>query len=392
MNATYLHDKEVTYHKYRHQWMKKQNQMRRHLTVQDRFDWEIPTTVHIQYQHDSDFGRCRLRHSTESTKSGAQRTKMPKSKSTPKRALRYIGGVDISFAKPGAFEFDKASAGLTIFEYPSMRRVHEETAIVTLQCPYIAGFLAFREVAHLVRVIRRVQRGKQDIVPDVILVDGNGILHYRRMGLASHLAMEVDIPCIGVAKRLLAIDNLRPEHLVPHWNRCLKDIGAFSKIRGFNREHVGYALRIHRTADVVYVSPGHRIGLESALKVVMLSLDTQRRYKLPLPTEFADRITRTEIKRYQSEHPNRYRSGDGDRRGRPFNGPGGPRPDRRRKSKDSQRRGKPAQSQSVIPRHDEKGSAVKLRRYRPKSNGTAKSKAKPKMRAAEWVKVVKEEK
>lgn len=250
--------------------------------MQDDFKWELPNRVQIQYKKNSDYGRC-IVNPISALKSNANRINLPQN-SKSQRTLRYIGGVDISFAKPGAYEYDKACAGLTIYEYPSMKCVHHETAIVTLKHPYIAGFLAFREVvclltflvsiafrlyfdyiltifcvqSHLEKVIKKVQKERPQIVPDVILVDGNGILHYRRMGLATHLSMDIGIPCIGVAKRLLAIDNLRPDVLVPRWNRSLKAVGDFYKICGTNskligRNGVAFALRIHPKADVVYV-------------------------------------------------------------------------------------------------------------------------------------------
>jgi len=299
--SSLLHDKEVTYHKYRHQWMQQQNKLRQRLKVEDDFDWSLPRNcVQIQYQANSDYGRC--------TKS-VQNSSLNHSKRGLKRTLKYIGGVDISFAKPGAFEYDKACAGLTIYEFPSMKCVHKETAIVTLKHPYIAGFLAFREVEHLKQLFFKVKRERPKIVPDVILVDGNGILHYRRMGLATHLSMDIGIPCIGVAKKLLAIDHLQPDILVPKYKRTLKAVGSFYKIRGSNskligRNGVAFALRTYPTGDVVYVSPGNRISLETSLKVVMLSLVP--RHRLPLPIEVADRVTRDEIRIYQSKHGNPY--------------------------------------------------------------------------------------
>lgn len=103
--------------------------------MEDDFDWSLPKNcVHIQYRGNSDYGRC--------TKS-VQNSAVNQSKTNAKRTLKYIGGVDISFAKPGAFEYDKASAGLTIYEYPSMKCVQQETAIVTLKHPYIAGMYIY---------------------------------------------------------------------------------------------------------------------------------------------------------------------------------------------------------------------------------------------------------
>ena len=262
------------------------------LEIRDKFHWQMPQNVSIQYhEKNKNFGTVSVNK---------------KSSLCHLKQLRYIGGVDMSATKPGAYEYDKACAGLVIYEYPSMRLVHTETEIITLKHPYIAGFLAFREVNPLIKLINNIKQKKAKITPDVILVDGNGILHYRRLGLATHLSMEVNIPCVGVAKKLLAIDNLNVNHLVPHLNKKLNKIGMLWKIHGFNGEAVGYALRTHEYDEIVFVSPGNLIGFESSLKIVMLCLDEQRRYKCPIPTEKADFVTRKQIYRYQRNQQNPY--------------------------------------------------------------------------------------
>ena len=95
-----------------------------------------------------------------------------------KRVLRTVAGVDISPAKSYSYEEDKAVASLVICEYPSMKILHNEMELVKLTQPYIAGFLAFREVSHLVKLINNVKKNKPELVPDVIIVDGNGILQF----------------------------------------------------------------------------------------------------------------------------------------------------------------------------------------------------------------------
>lgn len=121
-----------------------------------------------------------------------------------------------------------------------------------------------------------------------------------------------------MAKKLLAIDHLKPDILVPKYKQTLKTVGSFCRIRGSNskligRNGVAFALRTYPTGDVVYVSPGNRISLETSLRVVMLSLVPQ--YRLPLPIEVADRVTRREIRIYQSNHQNPYRVNRGRPRG-----------------------------------------------------------------------------
>jgi len=310
MCAYYNEDAEIAWQKYHSEWMKEQNQLRKRVVVNDNLKFEMPTNVTIKYNQNSNFGhievvsrrRSRMRY-TISTQA-ANDVDDYKQQQTPLKPLRYIGGVDISPAKPTAYEYDKACAGLMIYEYPSMRLVHEECKIVTLTQPYIAGFLAFREVEFLRQLINNVKKKNPAIVPQIILVDGNGILHYRRIGLATHLSLLVNIPCIGVAKRLLAVDGVNPDALVPLYNRRLARIGDFAPIHASNKEHIGYALRTHDRQPVVYVSPGNRVSHRSALTIVILCLDAQHRYKLPLPIEKADFITRKRIRQYETEHSN----------------------------------------------------------------------------------------
>lgn len=341
--SQYLDNEEVTWHKFHKQWKEEQNKLRSKVRIEDVFKFEIPSHVHVQYKDPmSNLGfvsvtatnnnsnirntsvhrlkpQWRPRNANDSNNEHSEHKANAAATSTQQPALRYIGGVDISYTKPGAFEYDKACAGLVIYEYPSMKVVHEETQIVTMQYPYIAGFLAFREVAFLVQLVNKVRKSKPEILPQVLLVDGNGIIHFRRVGLATHLGLIVNIPSIGIAKRLLAVDGLNVEYLQAHFNQKLKRIGEFACIVGYNDEHLGYALRTstQRQQEVVYVSPGHRISLESALKIVMLCCDEQRRYKLPLPVEKADFVTRKIIRRYQQQHANPYRYnnqyGGGDR-------------------------------------------------------------------------------
>ncbi|XP_075815215.1 endonuclease V-like isoform X2 [Microtus pennsylvanicus] len=85
--------------------------------------------------------------------------------------------------------------------------------MVRLKAPYVSGFLAFREVPFLVELVQRLQEKKPDFMPQVLLVDGNGVLHQRGFGVACHLGVLTDLPCIGVAKKLLQVDGLENNSL-----------------------------------------------------------------------------------------------------------------------------------------------------------------------------------
>uniref|UniRef100_A0A8C5CVX2 Endonuclease V n=1 Tax=Gadus morhua TaxID=8049 RepID=A0A8C5CVX2_GADMO len=80
--------------------------------------------------------------------------------------------------------------------------------MVRLTAPYVAGFLAFRETPFLMEALRRLERNRPQLLPQVVLVDGNGLFHYREFGLACHLGVLSGIPCVGVAKNLLQVQGV----------------------------------------------------------------------------------------------------------------------------------------------------------------------------------------
>lgn len=145
----------------------------------------------------------------------------------PCRPLKRVAGVDISFLK-GSNEH--ACASIVVLDFPSLSVVYEAFTYVSLPAPYIAGFLAFREVPALSKLysdlITRcpgelclvafaslllsslMQRHLTEATPDVTLVDGNGVLHPHGFGLASHFGVLMDIPTIGVGKTFLHVDGL----------------------------------------------------------------------------------------------------------------------------------------------------------------------------------------
>ena len=113
-------------------------------------------------------------------------------------AARLVGGVDISFVKDSESD---ACAALVILDAQSLAVVHESYRRVQVSAPYIPGFLAFREVNFLLDMVHELQRDLPEFVPDVIMVDGNGILHPNRFGLASHLGVMCGIPTVGIGKK-----------------------------------------------------------------------------------------------------------------------------------------------------------------------------------------------
>ena len=175
-----------------------------------------------------------------------------------------IAGVDISVNKAQGM----ATGAVVVLSYPELRLVETEAAQGKLDFPYIPGFLSFRESPFILAACERLT-----VTPDLILVDGQGIAHPRRMGLASHLGLFLNTPTIGCAKSLLC-----GRHEVPG-----DKPGSYAEVidRG---ETIGVALRTKLGVKPVYVSIGHRVDLQAAIYWV---LECCRGYRLPEPTRLA---------------------------------------------------------------------------------------------------------
>uniref|UniRef100_A0A669BBZ2 Endonuclease V n=1 Tax=Oreochromis niloticus TaxID=8128 RepID=A0A669BBZ2_ORENI len=125
--------------------------------------------------------------------------------------LERVGGVDLSFIKGDDVN---ACAQLVVLSYPDLQVLYEDSQMVTLTAPYIAGFLAFRETPFLLEALQRLKKNQPTLLPQVVFVDGNGLFHYREFGLACHLGVLSGLPCVGVAKNLLQVQgvNKSEEH------------------------------------------------------------------------------------------------------------------------------------------------------------------------------------
>ncbi|XP_072029485.1 endonuclease V-like [Amphiura filiformis] len=203
-------------------------------------------------------------------------------KGVPFEGLHYIGGVDISFVKTSTTQ---ACASLVICRYPDMEVVYEDCDMVELTAPYISGFLAFREVGFFLKLLDRLRQSQSHYIPQVIMVDGNGILHPRGFGTASHLGVLADIPCIGVAKKLMQIDGLEKNDQHASKIAELIKAGDSFPLIGDSGKIWGKAVRsCDKSSNPIYVSVGHRIHLETAVGLTyQCSL-----YRIPEPIRQAD--------------------------------------------------------------------------------------------------------
>jgi deoxyribonuclease V len=187
---------------------------------------------------------------------------------TIRRRLRRVVGVDCSPTRDG-----RLVAAAVLCAAPDWHVVEAVTRVGTPAMPYIPGLLSFREAP----LVREALAGIEG-APDLVLVDGQGRAHPRRLGLASHLGLELDVPTIGVGK-----SRLCGTHDEPGLRR-----GDQAPLV-HHGERVGTVLRTRDGVKPVYVSVGNRIGLRPAVRLV---LDTCTKYRLPEPIRHADRISR----------------------------------------------------------------------------------------------------
>ena len=178
-----------------------------------------------------------------------------------------VAGVDVGFKDEGRI----TRAAVAVLSFPQLELVEHAIAEEPTRFPYVPGLLSFREVPAVLAAL-----GKLRHLPDMILCDGQGYAHPRRMGIACHLGVLTDIPTIGVGKtRLVGTHDEVPENK-----------GEWVPLQ-HQGEVIGAVLRTRVGVKPLYISGGHRVSLESAIHYVMACIT---RYKLPETTRWAHRL------------------------------------------------------------------------------------------------------
>jgi deoxyribonuclease V len=181
--------------------------------------------------------------------------------------VRTVAGVDAHYRA------DHVCAAVVVIGFPNLATVERALVHRPLTFPYVPGLLSFREAPAIIDALGQLSK-----IPDLLLVDGQGLAHPRRFGLACHLGILAGVPTIGVAK-----SRLVGTHVEPGIER-----GAWSPLtdRG---ETIGAVLRTQRAVRPVFVSIGHRVSLQTATDLV---LRCTGRFRLPEPIRAADRLSR----------------------------------------------------------------------------------------------------
>jgi deoxyribonuclease V len=180
--------------------------------------------------------------------------------------VRHVAGIDVGFEDAGGI----TRAAVVVLAFPSLELVTSGVARMPTRFPYIPGLLSFRELPAVLRALAALPR-----LPDLLLCDGQGIAHPRRLGLAAHLGLLTGIPAIGVGKSRLLGTHAAVADRRGAWQPLL-DKG----------EVIGAVVRTRKGVKPVYVSIGHRITLQSAIRYVMACTT---RYRLPETTRLAHR-------------------------------------------------------------------------------------------------------
>ncbi len=207
--------------------------------------------------------------------------------------IRTVAGLDASFVLTGSQalkkpvgrwsrlrEANRAIGCVVMYRFPEMEELQRAHAILPLEFPYVPGFLSFREIPVLLAALRKLRH-----MPDLLFCDAQGYAHPRRLGLASHLGVVLDRPSIGCAKSILIGTHRTVPSKAGSWVPLVDKKGG--------GERIGAVLRTRSGVQPIYVSQGHRVSLETAVRLTLAVSDG---FRIPRPTRDADHSA-GEIKR-----------------------------------------------------------------------------------------------
>lgn len=183
---------------------------------------------------------------------------------------QIIAGVDVGYDVVR----NLAHASIVTMSLTDLKPIMQVQAYVPEPFPYIPGLLAFREIPAILTALQQL-----DHLPDLFMVDGHGIAHPRRMGIATHLGVLLDMPAIGVAK-----SRLTGRYDMPDEKK-----GSFTPLYAAKQEQIGVALRSRDRVNPLFVSPGHRVSMDRAAELTQKCLI---KHRLPEPTRLADKLSK----------------------------------------------------------------------------------------------------
>lgn len=187
------------------------------------------------------------------------------------KAVHFVAGVDMAINE----EHNAARAAVVLLSYPDMQIIEKHVYEEPIRMPYVPGLLSFREAPSVIGAFDKLRQK-----PDLVMVDGQGIAHPRRLGIGAHVGLWLNIPTIGCAKSIL----------VGHYDKdALSEEGGNWVPLIHKKETIGAVVRTRTRVNPMFISPGHLISLETSIKFVLAS---GKGYRLPEPTRQADKLSK----------------------------------------------------------------------------------------------------
>jgi deoxyribonuclease V len=185
--------------------------------------------------------------------------------------VHTIAGVDMAINETNGM----ARAAVVLLSFPELEMLEKHVYEEPIRMEYIPGLLSFREIPCITGAFAQLKQQ-----PDLVMVDGQGIAHPRRLGIAAHLGLWLDLPTIGCAKSILTGSYEE--------SQLSEEAGAWLPLK-YRGETIGAAVRTRSRVKPMIISLGHRISLESSIRYV---LQCARGYRLPEPTRQADKLSK----------------------------------------------------------------------------------------------------
>ncbi len=183
--------------------------------------------------------------------------------------IKTIAGVDVGYDIIN----NLAHCAIVVLEMDGLEQLEQTQVFTPVTFPYIPGLLSFREIPAILAALETLSE-----TPDLFMVDGHGIAHPRRMGIAAHLGVLLDMPSIGVAKSRLTGKFDMPGNAK----------GDKSPLMA-GKERIGTVLRSRNNVNPLFISPGHKVSIDTACDITIKCLT---RYRLPEPTRLADKLSK----------------------------------------------------------------------------------------------------
>ena len=187
-------------------------------------------------------------------------------------SIKLVAGVDLAYWNKGDEEY--AVCCIVVIDFHTHEIVEKQHYSGKIEVPYMPGFLAFRELPLILKTV-----GLLDTSPDIFIFDGNGYLHPRHMGIATHASFYLNKPTIGIAKTYFRVDK-KTDYTEPE-----NEAGSYTDIV-IDDEVYGRALRTHKDVKPIFISIGNFISLDTACALALQLTDNESH--IPIPTRLAD--------------------------------------------------------------------------------------------------------